>query len=501
MKRRTAISGFLLLLFLVGSLLYGLNSNEEGQSRFKALWVKWKVSGEKLPTPPTEGEKLPLDPNVSQPSPSNAKEEKLTYNQHMEKGDVFFEKGFYSLASSEYAKAAQLERGRVEPHLQLVDTYLKLLNYDQAMASTQAVLQLDPRSTEAQFLQALIQLKQSDFSKAKLALDQLHPSPPLKAKVTYYQALLEALFDNHERAQTLLEQAKSEGTDAQLTPFVDEVLRAYQEFSLAQLAEGAYLEQLLARAYNEVGEYQMTIYSMKELLKERPELRDAWILYGFAYLNLQQPAFAKTAFERAYQLDSTWTPTQFFLALTHQALGNKEEAVKFFNFALANQFQPEIVAQKYLADLQFELKNYPASVKAYQRVIELNNQDLKAYTRPIWIYLELLQQPEQALALAEIALALFPEEAMAYNLVGWSQTGTRDYSEAESNLKRALELDPHLAAAELNLGKLYQSKRQYPLALSHYQQAYERDQNGSIGNLAAQAYNDLLVLQVMEGEE
>ena len=81
---------------------------------------------------------------------------------------------------------------------------------------------------------------------------------------------------------------------------------------------------------------------------------------------------------------------------------------------------------------------------------------------------------------------------MAYNLLGWSQTGTKDYRDAEANLKKALEVDPKLAAAYYNLGRLYQDQNRKPLALSAYQKAYEMDQSGSIGNLAAEHYNSLL---------
>src|SRR5690606_38326582 len=136
--------------------------------------------------------------------------------------------------------------------------------------------------------------------------------------------------------------------------------------------------------------------------------------------------------------------------------------------------------------------------KAYERVIELNNQDLEAYTRPIWIYLDFLNQPQQALTLAEIAVTLFPQEAVAQNLLGWSQTGMGNYLEAEQSLNLALQLDPGLAAAHYNLGQLHQEQRKYELALRAYQQAYQMDQNGSIGNLAAQAYNDLLMIQATE---
>ena len=73
-----------------------------------------------------------------------------------------------------------------------------------------------------------------------------------------------------------------------------------------------------------------------------------------------------------------------------------------------------------------------------------------------------------------------------------SQTGAKNYKEAEVNLKKALEMEPNLPAAHYNLGRLYQEQNRKSLALDAYQKAYQMDQSGSIGNLAAEQYNILL---------
>ena len=95
--------------------------------------------------------------------------------------------------------------------------------------------------------------------------------------------------------------------------------------------------------------------------------------------------------------------------------------------------------------------------------------------------------------LSESAVITFPEDAMAYNLLGWSQTGTKNYIEAEKNLKKAISMDPEFTAAYYNLAKLYEEQNRIDTALMNYQKAYELDQNGSIGNLAAKRYNALLL--------
>jgi Tfp pilus assembly protein PilF len=81
---------------------------------------------------------------------------------------------------------------------------------------------------------------------------------------------------------------------------------------------------------------------------------------------------------------------------------------------------------------------------------------------------------------------------MSYNLLGWSQTALNEMGKAEKNLKKAITIEPNLAAAHYNLGNLYKKQNRDEMALDSFQKAYDLDSNGSIGNLAAQAYNELL---------
>ena len=54
-------------------------------------------------------------------------------------------------------------------------------------------------------------------------------------------------------------------------------------------------------------------------------------------------------------------------------------------------------------------------------------------------------------------------------------------------------MDPTLPAPHYNIAKLYEERDDIDAALEYYQKAYELDQNGSIGNLAAKRYNALLL--------
>jgi len=428
------------------------------------------------------------------------KELNLTYTERLTQGDTYFKQEFYSMAANEYAKAALLAPNELTPYLKLVQTHLKLRNYEKALANTEAVLKIDPNNTEAKFDKILIQIKLSDFSGAKALIDAYPPETPESGQILYYQGILTSLFNNHELAKSTLNDALQKTTDPDLKTRINRVKKAYEEFGIAQAADELYLKILLAKSLNENQEYEMAIHLLKEVLKARPDLRDGWILLGFAYLNLQNYQFALTAFDKAYSLDVTWSTTQYFLGLTHKELGNPKEAITYFSAALTGGFKPEVVIQNHLADLYFETKEYKKATEAYEAVLEVNKQDVNAFVRPVWLYLDYLNEPQKGLTLAQTAVNTFPESAMSYNLLGWSYIGMGDYKNAEANLKRALALDPTLAAGHLNLGQLNEKWGKTDLALQSYQAAYNIDKNGSIGNLAAQHYNKLLKKSLSEGQ-
>ncbi len=418
-------------------------------------------------------------------------EENLTYDERVEKGTYYLERGFLTLSASEFAKAAQLEPKRLDPHLQLMQINFDLLEYEKARLNAEAVLKLQPNNLEANLKLIQVAIRQSRFDDANVLTDTLVATYPEEANLLYYKGLISILKDSTEEGQAFLEEAKAAGVSQPYAGYIDTLLSAFNEFTFAQGGEPLYLGNLLARAFNQIGEYEIAIYKLKDILKTRVDLRDSWVMLGFAYLNLQKNYFALTAFEKAYEIDPEHATTQYFLGLTYNELEQKEDAIIYLNYALNNGFSPEIILQQQLADLYLDTQSYELAVDAYEGILEVNSGDVNAFVKPIWINLDFLSRPIEAQKLAEDAVQKFPDNAMAYNLLGWAQTGTENYTEAEKSLLKALEIDPNLAAAQFNLGKLYEAQGKNAEALAAYQAAYDLDQTGSIGNLAAERYNTL----------
>ncbi len=439
---------------------------------------------------------IPEKPKIPQIVVKKPEEVNLSYDERIEKGDYYFDRGFLTYASNEYVKAANLEPERTEPYLKLVQANLELMDYGRARKNSERILEIEPNHFETKYHLILISIKQSDFRQAITRTDELLNAGLTDSRLLYLKAILSIAHDQHEEGKDLLKQLIADPTaGSELIKKAQKILAGYEEFEFAQAAEELYLSELLARSFSQIDEYELAIFKLKEILRDRSDLRDAWIMLGFSYLNLEKYLFALSSFDQAYELDSSWPATQYFLGLTYSELSQFDDAIIYMNYAIENGFEPKVVVEQKLADLYLETENYVESVKAYEEILEYSPQDVNAFVRPIWIYLDFLHEPAKAMKLGEMAVMTFPENPMAYNLLGWSQTGTKNYVEAEKNLLKSIDGAPEVAAPHYNLAKLYEEMKKDDLAMDEYQKAYEFDQNGSIGNLAAKRFNALMMDQ------
>jgi len=433
--------------------------------------------------------KIPRITEKQQPEEVN-----LTYEERVKKGDYYYEKGFLTYAANEYVKAANLESSKTEPLDKLMKTNYELKDYSKAKNNAIRILEIDANNFDARYYSVLTSIRQNQFTEAESSIDAMLSEGITDARLVYLKALINIAFGKNDVGRTLLNQVINDQTaDQSIINNSQKILSAYQEFDFAKSAEDLYLSELLARSFNQIGEYELAIYKLKDILKTRTDLRDSWVLLGYAYLNLNNYIFALTSFQHAYELDSEWPATQYFLGITYSELQKYNDAIIYLNYALNNGFEPSIVIKQKLADLYLQTEKYDEAVKLYEEVLQVNKQDINAFVRPIWIYLEFLNDPEKALKLGELAVINFPDNPMSYNLLGWSQIGIKNYVEAEKNLKKAISKDPSMAAAYYNLAKLYELQNDNGQALANYQKAYELDQNGSIGSLAAKRYNAILI--------
>ena len=412
-----------------------------------------------------------------------------TFDEYMTRGKLLEDKGYYSLAISEFQGAAKLDTSKVEPLIQIGRMYIKIPDYNKAKVSFEEALKVDPSSTNAKIYLGRTLLSMRNPADAKVIFDSI--TTPTQAS-KYYQGIIAIYLENYDQGKNLLKESIAIGGADDLTAKAKNYLAAFDEYNSNQGGQKIHLKTLLARSYNQTGEYQMAIPLLFSVTKEKKDYRDAWILLGYAYLNIQQYKDAIDALEEAKQLDSQKPETLFFLGLAYYGDNNLSNAADNLQAARNNGFEPKIQIDQKLAEIYLQMKDYKKSAEQYENVITLNNQDINYFIKPVWIYIERLNQPSKAEILAGKALSAHPEEAMSYNLLGWAKIGENKFDEADTLLKKALELDPNLAAAYLNYGMLYEKRHLDDQAVASYKKAFQMGNGSSISASAADKYNILI---------
>lgn len=98
---------------------------------------------------------------------------------------------------------------------------------------------------------------------------------------------------------------------------------------------------------------------------------------------------------------------------------------------------------------------------------------------------------ERGLPLAEALVERAPDDARAYDALGWARMLTGNVAGAGAALDQALLLDPGLARGHFHRARVYETESDVQRAIWHYQQALLLDPNGVHGKAAQEALTRL----------
>jgi tetratricopeptide (TPR) repeat protein len=297
-------------------------------------------------------------------------------------------------------------------------------------------------SDDVLFLEGILALRKGNPENA-LNIFSRKPDAP---KSLYGSALAFIALGDHEKSKDALTRALS-GADPTIKTFSQTVLKAYGDFALFPEGQAIHLQTLLARALAQVNECETALKLVLPVVTVQPKYRDAWIVKGFCEFNTERTQEALGSLEQAYSLDPEKAEIQYFLARTHAALGDPENAVTFLQYALINGFRPERDARDLLADYALELGNTPLALEQLRLIAEAKDSDLSAYTRFIDVAASSSTHAPEAVSASKNALARWPDDVAALTLAGKAALAADIPNDAAGYIERALKIDPTNKAA------------------------------------------------------
>ncbi|MBT3864397.1 tetratricopeptide repeat protein [Candidatus Peregrinibacteria bacterium] len=437
-------------------------------------------------TPEEHPEETTQDPDQAYDAPRDTNE---TYTSLIQKGDTYFEKAYFQEANDLYQKALINFPDSTEALYKIGLTHLLDNNSERARGYFEQV-KIKKDTTEINVLIGRTYLNERNIEIAKEHFDKLEFS---NNEVKYYRAVINILYKQHDDAKEIFAGLIDE--TAEIEPEIKikagVYLDAYSQFNTYRDGKPPHIDTLLSKALIATGEYESAIPLLFNAINSQNNYRDAWIMLGYSYLKTNKLQDATDALLQAKSLDPNKPETLFFLGVTYAVQDRLDDALFYLEKAQEAGFEPKIQIDQKLADIYLLKEDYEKALQKYDDITLLNTEDLSIFAKAVWICIEKLDKPQKAIGIAERAVHSHPEEAMSYNLRGWSFVAYDDYDRAKEDLTKAIQLDSSLAQTYLNIGWMFEKQDQTQIAKEYYKKAHSLDPDGSVANISVIRFNNI----------
>lgn len=218
------------------------------------------------------------------------------------------------------------------------------------------------------------------------------------------------------------------------------------------------------------------------------------------YRHLGEDAFddekylkALNYFQKAYALGDRSGELLLDLALTYEALGNDEEALKAFHELL--EVDPEECRAYYgIGSILDDRKDLKGALPYYEKAITLNPFYDRAYFFLASGYDE-LGETKKAIFYYEELLNLVPDDFWGLTNLGSIYENDGLYEEAYKLFYKAYEVEPQNATALFNMGVICGRLKRYEDAILYYKKALKKEPSPYTFLNLAVLYKDLGYLE------
>ncbi|MEQ1849328.1 MAG: tetratricopeptide repeat protein [Candidatus Peribacteraceae bacterium] len=364
----------------------------------------------------------------------------------LKQGELFEYRGEWKKAEEKYQRSSEVGGG-VLALKKLAAIQLQRRSYDAAKSTIDHLEDGGASREDIQFLRGILALRSGKPSDASSAFRAIESDP----KGIYGQALVAIARKDMEGAKTFLVSAQA-SADPTIRSYATTMLEAIAEFALFPESSDAHLMTLVARALAETNECEVALSLVLPVTNAKPQYRDAWIVRGFCEFTTERTTEALASLERAYSLDPEKPEIQYFLARTHAALGDPDNAVTYLQYAILNGFKPERDARELLAEYAKELGQTELALTQYTIIAEENDGGIEEYGRAIELAASTDVHALDALDLAKKAQKKWPDDAQVIALLAVASHNAGLPEDAKRYADRSIAIDPknELARAVLN---------------------------------------------------
>lgn len=353
------------------------------------------------------------------------------------------------------------------------DAYLKLRNYDLAIADYNSALKLKEDSATyidrgiAYVLKVNYDLAISDFGRA-IELEPIDPVARIDRGVAYY------LKEDYGRAVADLDGAiklKSDDADAYYDRGLMYDAKGDYDLAIADYSKALKLNPLYVKAYHARGDlyygkkhYDLAIADYNKVieLKPRPDPYfpnwnpDVYYDRGLAHYRSLLYDRAIADFETAIKLKPDSADAFYYRGNAYYGKGNYDQA--FLDFDKVIALKPDYVGAYIGRGLVYaHVGKYDLAIADYDSAIKLKPDDSNAYVNRGLVY-DKKSNYDLAIADYYTAIKLKPDDAEAYLNRGAAYASKGNHDLAIADFDTVIKLHPGDADAYYNRGMIYAQK-------------------------------------------
>jgi tetratricopeptide (TPR) repeat protein len=217
---------------------------------------------------------------------------------------------------------------------------------------------------------------------------------------------------------------------------------------------------VLAKTYLAQGQFDKGLALVRAQAAKYPKSAPSQQLLGIWLQNNRQFAEARTAYAAAKSADPSYDDADLALGLLSMREQKLDEASKLFSGVLERKpFNTR--ARAFLALANEMTGAYPSAIENYRELVAQEPDNPLFLNGLAWDLAEHAQKPDEALALAEKAKGLAPNDPRVADTLGWIYYQKGIYKSAISQLESASSPAGRLAGEDLDRVK-------YHLAMAYF---------------------------------
>jgi tetratricopeptide (TPR) repeat protein len=334
---------------------------------------------------------------------------------------------------------------------------------DKSIENLNVALSLDPHYDQATLLLAELRLRKDQPTVAIDLLTKLIVVRPLipQAHLLLATAFLrqhntdEALKVYRKMAEVFLQNPKPLFLTGLIFLDGNRLLDAHKAFDESLNASPDFwpaLEKLVDLDISG-GDFDAGLNRLQKTLDKYPAQPQPYLLRAKLYFTRREIRFAEADLLKSIELDPDLKPAVEFLARLYAESHRPELAVE--TLGAFTEKHPDVAALLEMAKLYEQLGQFDASVRAYERLLAINDRFVPALNNLAVLYSERFDRLESAYELALKASRYAPEDAHISDTLGWILFKKGDYRAAVRLLSESVNKLDDQTNILLHLGLTY----------------------------------------------